>query len=483
VPREEESDEQGLAGRDAIRIPAHGKGETMRSIATPVPAEGRAFPILALLAAIAAASFVGLLVGTEPARASTTFTVTNTADPGNGICNASGCTLREAIDAANDTPGKDAIRFDIGGGGVQIIKPKSELPMIEDAVTIDGYSQPGAKANTLTQGTNAVLKIEISGEDAGPTGGFLIRASNSVVKGLAINRFRGIGLQIGGPAADARDNRVVGNFIGTDPGGTQDLGNNGRGVVIFSEGTSDNTIGGSRPAGRNLISGNQGGGVGIFSRSSDNAVQGNLIGTKKDGRGVLTNAGNGVLIDGGASDNLVGGTLSGTANTIAFNGGDGVTIGHEDEFMVGLDTSTGNSILRNSIFENALGIDLVGGNETGFGTTANDDGDDDEGPNNLQNKPDLTSAENAGGETTVKGDLNSTPDETFKVRFFSNPPTGGAEGKKYIGAKSVTTNANGNDSFSFSPTQKVPKLHGITATATRYSTGDTSEFSTARVVV
>ncbi len=439
-----------------------------------------AFGLLLMMVALS----LLMLAGANPARASTTFTVTNTADPGNGICDASGCTLREAIDAANDTPGKDAIHFNIGGGGVQTIKPKSVLPTIEDAVTIDGYTQTGASKNALTQGTNAVLKIEISGEDAGPTtSGFLIRASNSVVKGLAINRFRGIGLQIGGPAADAQDNRVVGNFIGTDPGGTTDLGNNGRGVVIFSEGTSDNTIGGSRPAGRNLISGNQGGGVGIFSSSSDNAVQGNLIGTKKDGRGVLTNAGNGVFIDGGATDNLIGGTLSGTANTIAFNGGDGVTVGHPDEHMVGPDNSTGNSILRNSIFENALGIDLVGGSEIGFGTTANDEGDEDEGPNNLQNKPRIGLAKNSGGETTVQGILDSTPNKTFKIQFFSNPAGDPLEGKKYIGAKSVTTNANGNDSFSFKPENKVTAGQNITATATRNSTGDTSEFSAPEEVV
>jgi CSLREA domain-containing protein len=433
---------------------------------------------VALLAVVAMVVSSLLLITVRPAHAATTFTVTNTADPGNGICNASGCTLREAIDAANDTPGKDAIHFDIGGGGVQTIKPKSVLPAIEDTVTIDGYTQTGAKANTLTQGTNAVLKIELNGEDTEPEAsahGLHIRASNSVVRGLAINRFGGIGLEIGGPAADAQGNRVVGNFIGTDPGGTHDLGNGSRGVVIFRENASGNTIGGSRPAARNLISGNQGDGIGIVSSAANNAVMGNLIGTRANGTGTLTNFGDGVHIGGGASDNLVGGTLSGTANTIAFNGGDGVTVDHE--------ASTGNSILRNSIFENALGIDLVGGSEIGFGTTANDEGDEDEGPNNLQNKPDLTSAVNSGGETTVQGTLNSTPDETFKVRFFSNPPTGGAEGKKYIGAKSVTTNANGNDSFSFKPENQVPEGQNITATATRNSTGDTSEFSTARVVV
>ena len=422
---------------------------------------------------------LGLLLAARPAHAATTFIVTNTADPGNGICDASGCTLREAIDAANDTPGKDTINFNIGGGGVMTIKPKTELPEIEDAVTIDGYTQTGASKNALTQGTNAVLKVELNGEDTEPetsAHGLHIMASNSVVRGLAINRFGGIGIDIGSVAAEAQDNRVVGNFIGTDVSGTLDRGNDFRGVVIF-KGSSGNTIGGSRPGARNIISGNGSHGIGIVSSSSDNAVMGNLIGTKKDGTSALTNAGDGVHIDGNATDNLIGGTLSGSANTIAFNGGDGVSVGHPDEHMVGPDTSTGNSILRNSIFENALGIDLVGGSEIGFGTTAND-----EGPNNLQNKPVLTSAATGGGSTTVQGTINSTPNTTFTIRFFSNPPTGGAEGKKYIGSKSVTTNDNGNDSFSFSPAQKVRELHSITATATDPD-GNTSEFSEARVVV
>jgi len=434
---------------------------------------------LLVLAVIAAASIFVFVA--NPARATTTFTVTNTADPGDGTCNASGCTLREAIDAANDSPGKDSIRFDIQGD-TQTIEPKSKLPTIEEAVIIDGYTQPGADANALAQGTNAVLKVEISGEDAGPTAsGFHIRSSNSVVKGLAINRFRGIGLQIGGPGADARGNRVVGNFIGTDPEGIQDLGNGSRGVVIFSEGTSDNVIGGSRPAARNLISGNQEGGIGIFI-SADNAVQGNLIGTGANGTGSLTNAGSGVLIDGGATGNLIGGTLSGTDNTIAFNGGDGITIGHEEKFMTGLDDSTGNSIIRNSIFENALGIDLVGGSEIGFGTTANDEDDVDDGPNNLQNKTTQVFAATGGGSTTIEGRLNSTPDETFTIQFYSNPPVAGAEGKKYIGRKIVETNANGNTGiFAFSPTNKVPEGHSITATATD-ADGNTSEFSMAAIV-
>jgi hypothetical protein len=115
------------------------------------------------------------------------------------------------------------------------------------------------------------------------------------------------------------------------------------------------------------------------------------------------------------------------------------------------------------------------------GPTPNDLADGDTGPNNLQNFPILSSAENSGGETTIEGILNSKPNQTFKVRFFSNPS--GNEGKKYIGAKSVTTNLNGNASFTFKPENQVPAGRTITATATRNSTGETPEFSAPEEVV
>jgi CSLREA domain-containing protein len=428
--------------------------------------------ILAVGSLLAALFCVGcFLLPATPAFADT-ITVTNTADPGNGICNASGCTLREAIDEANDTTSKDAIHFDIAGGtGVMTIKPKSQLPQITWPVTIDGYTQSGASKNTLNQGTNAVLKIELNGEDSGPTEqGLKIRASHSTITGLVINRFGSNGIDVGGPGSLAEGTRVAGNFIGTDPSGTLDRGNDGRGVVVYGEGTSGNTVGGSRPAGRNLISGNDAGGVGIFLHGAENAVLGNLIGTEKNGTDALGNSGEGVRINGSAPDNLVGGTLSGDANTVAFNGEDGVKVVDED--------STGNSILRNSIFSNeGLGINL-----DDDGATANDTDDGDTGPNNLQNKPNLTSAENAGGETTVKGSVNSVPNRTFRIRFFSNPE--GNEGKKYIGARNVATDADGDTgSFTFKPENKVGANQRITATATRLLAGDTSEFSNAEAVV
>ena len=170
----------------------------------------------------------------------------------------------------------------------------------------------------------------------------------------------------------------------------------------------------------------------------------------------------------GASDNLVGdGTFAG-ANTIAFNGLDGVEING---------SSAGNEVSRNSIFSNAgLGVDL--GND---GVTPNDARDTDEGPNTLQNKPIIRSAKTVSGKTTIKGKLNSTPNKTYTIEFYSNPK--GNEGKKFIGETSVTTRRDGLRSFTFTPSRAVAVGQTITATATRNSTGDTSEFSAPKKVV
>src|SRR5919199_425514 len=100
-----------------------------------------------------AALLVASLLAARPAHAAgTTFTVNSTNDRGDGRCNATECTLAEAINFANSTPGADVINFNIPGSGVHTIKPSSPLPDITEQVTIDGYTQPGSSPNTLTQG-------------------------------------------------------------------------------------------------------------------------------------------------------------------------------------------------------------------------------------------------------------------------------------------------------------------------------------------
>jgi CSLREA domain-containing protein len=437
---------------------------------TERPARNRMM-VVGLLAVLMA---VGLMLTAKPAHA-TTFTVDSSVDGGNGICSVGGCTLREAIVNANNTPGADTINFNIGGTGVKTIAPFSALPPITEAVTINGYSQPGASLNTLAQGTNAKIMIQLDGASTTGGSGLEIVADDVAVQGLAIGRFaNGIEIDDVEGLGDPSGVRIEGNFLGTDASGTAARPNRFNGLNLVASG-GNVTIGGISPFQRNLISANGANGVNIVPRgNTDVEVEGNLIGTKKDGTTALGNDNDGVNFS-ASSDNFVGGFSAGAPNTIAFNGGDGVNVVTDD--------ADSNHILRNSIFSNGgLGIDLVGGTENAAGASANDTGDPDSGPNDLQNKPVVTSAKTVGGTTTIQAKLNSTPSDPFVVEFFSNP-SGENEGKKFIGNKAVSTNSNGNVTFSFAPSQAVPAGQRVTATATNSVEANTSEFSAPRTVV
>ena len=112
------------------------------------------------------------------ARAASTFTVNSTGDgadsnTSDGVCNdgSGNCTLRAAIEQSNATPGTDTIAFNIPGSGVRTIAPATDLPTVTDLTVIDGYTQPGSSANTLAEGDNAVLLVELSGATLGASGG------------------------------------------------------------------------------------------------------------------------------------------------------------------------------------------------------------------------------------------------------------------------------------------------------------------------
>jgi hypothetical protein len=85
-------------------------------------------------------------------------------------CNPQDCTLREAVNAARAA---DTIKFNIPGPGPHVIEPTcSELPAIisRNALTLDGYSQPGAHPNTAAamQPGNASIQIVLNGDNASP---------------------------------------------------------------------------------------------------------------------------------------------------------------------------------------------------------------------------------------------------------------------------------------------------------------------------
>ena len=239
-----------------------------------------------------------------PARAAA-FVVINTNDSGPG-------SLRQAILDANANPNSvvepDSIDFTIpaancSANGVCTIAPLTPLPDITDPVIIDGYTQAGAtpNANSITQGSNTVLKIELNSQ------GLVISAGDSTVRGLA---FPSILLSTNG------GNVIEGNFIGTDATGT--VAQAGLFGVRISE-SADNTIGGTSPAARNIISGaTRGVDISGFGGSQGNRVQGNFIGTDASGTTSLAN-GRGVSLVSSGVSTTIGGPTPAAGNIISGN--------------------------------------------------------------------------------------------------------------------------------------------------------------------
>ena len=265
------------------------------------------------------------------------------------------------------------------------------------------------------------------------------------------------------------ENKVQGNLIGTDITGMSPLGNV-FGIGV-SDGAADNVIGGTEGGAGNVISGNIWWGVLIYGDGvTGNLVQGNFIGTDASGTIDLGHLGSGVFIGGGAADNLIGGTEPGAGNTIAFNGVGDTWAG------IALDPSagSGNALLSNLVYSNrGLGIDL---NNDTF-VTLNDPLDGDAGPNDLQNFPVITAIRRVGRAVRIYGTLESTPSTKFRLEFFSNEacdPSGYGEGQAFLGFALVTTNPVGFTSFNVPVS--MPQGASVTATATDPA-GSTSEFS------
>ena len=446
-----------------------------------------------------------------------TLTVTNTNNIGAG-------SLRDAIERVNgrpvDTPHR--IEFNIPGAGPHVISPSPALPAFLEPVIINGFTQPGASANTLANGNNAVWKVVLDGISAGGNAdGLRFEVNDSAVRGLAITRFSSDGIEIvtnldcvvegcliglnvdgtlagngqhgvhvressasiGSPYPDGRNvisgnsqhgifvtglgavvNRIAGNFIGTGLAGTNDFGNSGDGIQLNNaQGTE---IGGAASGARNVISGNSSDGVELTGTTASTIMLGNAIGTDFAEVRNLGNSGNGVNVSGSSPRNsIIGVPTGGEGNVIAFNGDRGIAIPS---------TSTNHALRGNRFFSNNnLGIDLGS-----FGVTANDVGDGDSGANGLQNFPVLTNAVLNVGSTLMQGTLNSRPNATYTIDFYANTArdsSGHGEGQFYMGTTVVNTDAGGNASFSFTYLRTADGRF-ITATATD-TNGNTSEFA------
>jgi parallel beta-helix repeat protein len=290
----------------------------------------------------------------------------------------------------------------------------------------------------------------------------------STGNGNLISGNQGMGVYVAG--ADTRYNRLRNNYIGVDETATIDLGNLQYG--LFLDGSQANTVTG------NVISGNEGFGVVIAGlTASENGLYANSIGTDASGAMNLGNGWHGVRVSDGAHNNRIGGGSPETANRIAFNVIDGVSLAGSNTIE--------NAILGNSIYQNAgFGIDL---GDNGF--SPNDVGDPDVGTNMFQNYPELISISRlVSGDLQISYRVDSLPgfsNYPIRVEFFQ-ADSSGQEGMVYLGFDLYRSAdaAVGTKTFVFQPLVATGTGQRLVATATDgMGLLNTSEFSPDQFVV
>lgn len=457
-------------------------------------------------------------------------------DPANHILP---CTLRAAIMAANANPGPDVIEFRFSGGQ-QTLVPTSALPAITETLTIDGYSPvSGGLPNTDPTGQNAQLPNRIDGDASSDLQGLYFAAGSdgSVLRGVAVTRFKGAGVTIGGASRIS----VQGNFIGTDGEDATGALANGGPAVLLDGGATLNTVGGPSIAERNLLV--SAAGVPTVRLQGDgtegNRITDNLIGTHREGTqrvatgrgveigfasgnfvhgnviGALTHGiylygsgngndnsitanrigvgtggqaiggtGHGILVQDapgpstlGPAGTRIGGTnAAAEGNTIAHWGGDGVRV----ERLRSNGNLARHAILGNSIHGNgALGIELVavdGGSGPGNAPAQ---------VNGAIPAPAIASAALSGGLLQVAYQLDgAAPGALYRFEAFASAAcdaSGWGEGQRYLGTSQLAADgagtASGNATWGGAAAGEF-----ITLTATRDYGGavgpaETSEFS------
>ncbi len=359
-------------------------------------------------------------IGTGPPSAASNslalLAVTIAAESGPG-------SLRDAITLANVCASPAFVQFAIPGPGPHTIQPTTQLPAITcPNVTVDGYTQSGALANSDTGGgNNAVIQVALDGQLCSACDGLFVSAVGVTIKGLAIHSFSGSGIWVSSGSAS-----VSGNYIGTDAGGINALGNAVAGVKITSQYL---VLGSSLPGDRNLISAN---GVGVWvdgrTGTATASIRNNQIGGKRDGSSGNPNLGQGIHFTG-----VIYSTSYVQDNFVRYNGGAGIAMDP---------ASTGKLIIaRNASYANGgIGIDF--GDD---GATANDTG--------VENYPVITSVTHVGSDTVVSGYLQRSPYSyaiPASIELYHNsvmtPPTQ-TEGERLIDVFTASVDLSGRATF------------------------------------
>lgn len=261
----------------------------------------------------AAALWFGMAaMATDLVVDTTRTTVLSPSTPGNtgARCTAAAgdCSLYDAKVESDAIPGTDRIVFDIpmsdsgcnAGTGVCRISAVQDAffnPALRftDTVEIDGYTQPGALANTIAAeigGVNMAVKIEIGGPSTSDVVQRQMALVNGgVVRGIAFTRLH---YAIKAEPAWGKELRIEGCIFGAQPTFTTMTPNGRTETVLRAIVVGESNVGGSGPVPRVVVGGTVPaqrnwfadltyGAVLIRDKAVDLAVQGNVIALDKDG--------------------------------------------------------------------------------------------------------------------------------------------------------------------------------------------------------
>ncbi len=456
------------------------------------------------------------------------LTVTNTNNSGTG-------SLREAITLANDTPGLNAIFFNIAGSCPRSINVSSSLPEITESLVVDGGTQPGSIANSYDIGFNGERCILLRGSSA--DAGFTVPSSapsstQLVVKDMAFGGFGFSVLLLGG-----NDHIIRGSQFGVELGAASNAGN----VGVFVADADDVLIGGTGSNERNIFarqtSGGSliGGGVVIGTNAKRTEVINNYFGTEPNGvlpadnsYGIATDGDDGIFnanliansdeaavwLRPNARNNLVSNSRLGlpvicigncpisSANDIGIliDGAANRSVNNEIAFSTQgvVVTNDDNSVYRNLVYGGSIlaaPIDIAG---SGFTANDNDNVSLPPAGNRGINYPVLQSVISSGNnQLTVQGSLESK-NGAYRINLYANDRRLSliigqgyrCEGKTLLTTFAVNINnatAGANGSVNFSRVISANSASGswLTAQAVREDVidgsvrfGDSSEFGT-----
>ncbi len=286
-----------------------------------------------------------------------TYVVDSTADTADAnladnVCADSNgdCSFRAALQQSDSLSSADLIEFDIPGTGVHTIQ-YSNVTADDSAlrtVTIDGTSQPGFAGTPLIQLQPLSPNTDV----------LAINGSASVVRGLVIND--GTANMTTGISLRASNLVIEGNFIGTDSAGLTSQTSGATCIGTLVNTVSSNTIGGTVPAARNVVSGCFHGML-VNSCATPWTVVGNHFGADVTGAAALPD--DAIAIFSRCRLNL-GGTAAGSRNVIA-----GSPLGGYPAISLGAlntNTAAGSLIQGNHIGVDVSGTAALGGADDGI---------------------------------------------------------------------------------------------------------------------